>query len=121
MRFMTLALASGAALAMAVSTASAQQQFDGNWSVNVVTEKGSCSRVYRFPMVIQNGQIRYGGPLEIAVSVAVTSSGIVQGSVGRGAVQANVVGRLSGSSGSGTWAGVGSFNCSGQWQAERKA
>ncbi len=120
MRIVTLALASAAALALSGNAASAQQPFDGNWSVDVTTERGSCSRAYRFPMVIQNGQVRYGGPLEIGVSVAVTSGGVVQGSVGRGAVQASVAGRLSGRSGSGTWAGTGSLNCSGQWQAEKR-
>ncbi len=121
MRIVTLALASGAALALTGSAASAQQQFNGNWSVDVVTEKGSCSRSYRFPMIIQNGQVRYGGPLEIGVAVTITSGGVVQGSVGRGAVQANVMGRLVGNSGSGTWAGTGSLNCAGQWKAEKSA
>lgn len=120
MRIIALALASGTALALSGNAVPAQQPFDGNWSVDVVTERGSCSRTYRFPMVIQKGQVRYGGPLEIGVSVAVTSAGAVQGSVGRGAVQANVMGRLSGRSGSGTWAGTGSLNCSGQWQAEKR-
>ncbi len=119
MQTIALACASGVALALTGSAASAQQQFNGNWSVDVITERGSCSRSYRFPMVIQNGQVQYGGPLEIGVSVTVTGSGVVQGSVGRGSLQANVMGRLSGRSGSGTWAGTGSLNCSGQWQAEK--
>ncbi len=121
MRIIALAFASGAALTLVGSAVSAQQQFDGNWSVDVITERGSCSKAYRFPMVIQNGQVRYSGPLDIGVAVAVASSGVVQGNVGRGAVQAAVMGRLSGRSGSGTWTGTGSLNCSGQWQAEKSA
>ena len=119
MRIIALTLASGAALALTSSAASAQQQFNGNWNVDVTTERGSCSKIYRFPMVIQNGQVRYGGPLEIGVSVAVAANGVVEGSVGRGSVQATMAGRLSERSGSGTWAGTGSLNCSGQWRAER--
>ncbi len=41
MRIIALAFASGVTLIG--SAASAQQQFDGNWSVDVITERGSCS------------------------------------------------------------------------------
>lgn len=121
MRNILLALVAGAALAASGGAASAQQRFDGNWSVDVVTHSGSCRRAYRFPVLIRNGQVRYGGPEGIAVSGAVTSKGVIRGSLGVGSAQASVAGRLSSRSGSGTWVGSGSLNCSGQWQAEKRA
>jgi len=118
---MVLALAIGAALSVSGGAASAQQRFDGNWSVAVVTLSGSCQKAYRFPITIQNGQVRYGGAEGIGVSGAVTSKGVIRGSLGVGLAQATVTGRLSSRTGSGTWAGSGSLNCSGQWQAEKRA
>ncbi len=70
---------------------------------------------------VENGQVRYGGPERVKVSGEVTSTGDIRGSVGHGPAQANVMGRLAESSGSGTWAGSGSLRCSGQWRAEKQA
>ena len=121
MRMIPFTVAFAGALALTGGTVSAQQQFNGDWSIEVITESGSCDRAYRFPVVIQNGQVRYGGPERVNVSGAVTPTGDIRGSVGRGSAQANVMGRLSGRSGSGTWAGSGSLRCSGQWRAEKQA
>jgi hypothetical protein len=121
MRITLLALCSGTVLALGSGAASAQQQFNGSWSVEVIPQSGSCQRTYRFPVVIRDGQVRYGGSDGIAASGTVTSGGDIQGSIGAGSVQANVVGRLSGRSGSGTWVLAGGFSCSGQWRASRTA
>ena len=121
MRHDLLTVTIAAALRLSGGVASAQQRFDGNWSVQVVTQTGSCQKAYRFPVVIQNGQVRYGGAEGIAVSGAVTSKGVIRGNFGVGSAQASVSGRLSSRTGSGTWVGSGSFNCSGQWQAEKRA
>ena len=59
--------------------------------------------------------------LMLVLPGAVTSGGDIQGSVGRGPAQANVMGRLSERTGSGTWAGSGSLRCAGQWRAEKRA
>jgi uncharacterized lipoprotein YmbA len=77
MRSMILAAATSAALDMSGGEASPQQQFDGNWSVAVVTLNGGCPKAYRFPVTIQNGQVRYAGAAGIGVSGAVTSKGII--------------------------------------------
>src|SRR5918997_660738 len=116
MRIIACALALGVALGVTGGTALVQQQFDGNWSVEVTTQQGGCAKAYQFPVTIQNGQVYYGG-----VSGAVSPSGVIRGSLGGGPVQANIVGRLSEHSGSGTWTGSGSLDCSGQWRAERRA
>ena len=121
MRITLLALCSGAILVLGCGPASAQQQFNGSWSVEVIPQSGSCQRTHRFPVVIRDGQVRYGGTDGMAASGTVTSRGDIQGSIGAGSVQANVMGRLSGRSGSGTWVLAGGFSCSGQWRAAKSA
>ena len=119
MNIPALALASGVTLALTCSASSAQQQFNGTWNVDVVPQSGICDRTYRIPVIIQDGQVRYGGADGVGVSGAVTSRGSIRGSVGAGSLQASVVGRLLRRSGSGTWATTGSLKCAGQWRAAR--
>ena len=108
----------GAAL-LASGGASAQGKFDGNWSVLVSTQKGDCD-TYRWPVIVQNGVARYGGPEGFDVTGRVTNDGRVNGALARGGDRANMVGRLSGGFGQGTWTASGSRTCSGVWQAERR-
>jgi hypothetical protein len=95
-------------------------RFDGNWSVEVVTQQGACDRAYRYAVIIQNGQARYGGPEQFNVSGRVQSNGTVSASISRGQDRANVRGRLSGNSGTGTWSTSGGRVCSGNWNAEKR-
>lgn len=107
--------------AFAVPQVHAQtRQFDGNWSVEVVTEQGGCDRAYRYSVIVQNGQARYGGPENFDVNGQVRSNGSVTASISRGQDRANVSGRLSGSSGRGTWTTSGGRTCSGYWNAEKR-
>jgi hypothetical protein len=95
-------------------------RFDGNWSVEVVTQQGACDRAYRYAVIIQNGHARYGGPEQFNVNGRVQSNGTVSASISRGQDRANVRGRLSGNSGSGTWSTSGGRVCSGNWNAEKR-
>jgi hypothetical protein len=113
----------GAAMAAIVMAPQAQAQtnrFDGNWSVEVVTEKGACDRAYRYAVVVQNGQARYGGPENFNVNGRVQQNGAVSASISRGQDRANVSGRLSGNTGRGTWTTSGGRVCSGIWNAEKR-
>lgn len=103
---------SGAALAQKSNT------FDGNWSVEVITQKGDCERAYRYPIKVQNGAIRYGGPEAFNASGTVGQNGSVKGAISRGEQRAEVTGRVSGASGGGTWRT--STGCSGNWNAEKR-
>ena len=40
---------------------SVPERFDGTWSVEIVTEAGTCDRAYRYPVRIENGQARFIG------------------------------------------------------------
>ena len=113
----------GAALAALSAVPQAQAQanrFDGNWSVEVVTEKGACDRAYRYAVVVQNGRARYGGPENFDVNGQVRPNGAVSASISRGQDRANVSGQLSGNSGRGTWTTSGGRVCSGYWNAEKR-
>jgi hypothetical protein len=122
-RSMRITLLLGAAVAASLLSVQAQAQanrYDGNWSVEVVTEKGSCDRAYRYPVVVENGRARYGGPESFDVNGQVQANGSVSASISRGQDRANVSGRLSGNNGTGTWTTSGGRVCSGTWNAEKR-
>lgn len=112
-------LATGAILFSNVAQAQ-PAKFDGNWSVEVVTEKGDCDKAYRYPVLIEDGRLRYGGSESFNVSGSVAANGAVQGGITRGSDRASVQGRLSGGNGSGSWTISGSRVCSGRWSADKR-
>jgi hypothetical protein len=120
MRLSRLTLAVGVACLAPVGAAQAQQKFDGSWSVLVLTERGDCDRAYRYPIAIERGRVRYAGDAPFNISGQVAANGAVRGSIASGQGRADVRGRLSGASGTGTWTVTGARNCSGTWNAERR-
>lgn len=115
-----------AALAMLAATvptsapASARSNFDGQWSVLIVTQKGTCDRAYRYPVKIDKGSVGYAGDSSFTVSGKVGDNGAVTVKVARGSQSANGQGRLSATDGYGMWV-AGSGDCSGTWTAERRS
>ncbi len=118
MQRMAISLALAGALSLASNFAQAQQQFSGNWSVEVVTEQGTCNRAYRYPVVIENGAVRSNGPEGFNVSGRVQANGHIQTNIQRNLTRAEITGRLSDRSGSGTWTTSGTVICSGGWNAQ---
>ncbi|WP_298952124.1 hypothetical protein [uncultured Methylobacterium sp.] len=114
-----LLAAAGPALA-AKGSSKTPKRFDGTWSVEVITEKGTCDRAYRYGIVIENGQARYAGGNDFTVTGRVQGSGAVRAVISRGDAAARVVGRLAEGYGNGTWTTDGSTTCSGRWNAERR-
>jgi hypothetical protein len=95
-------------------------QFDGTWSVSIVTDSGSCDRGYRYALHIANGRIFYDNP-NFSVNGQVNARGQVSVTVGAGGQSASGIGRLSRDYGTGTWIGrSASDQCSGHWEAERR-
>src|SRR5262249_47840729 len=95
--------------------------YDGSWSVLIVTDNGSCDRAYRYGISIRNGAVQYEGSAPVNVAGQVGANGAVRVRVWSGSQNANGNGRLSRSGGGGTWAGSGtSGSCSGTWTAERR-
>jgi hypothetical protein len=89
MRAIALALASAATLLLVDTAAFAHQHFNGGWSVELITEAGSCNPTYTFPLTVQAGQVHLGGP-EGMVVATVTSQGAVKGGAERGSIKAEV-------------------------------
>jgi len=107
-----------AATAYTALPAQAKTNFDGTWSVVIITEKGTCDRSYRYPVKISNGTVGYAGEASFDVSGRVGPNGKVTVTVSRGDRRANGSGTLSADSGGGQWTGG---ECSGTWQAERRS
>ena len=117
----TLAILATSALpASPAPLGATKQNFDGTWSVLIVTEKGTCDRAYRYPVRISNGSVGYAGEASFNVSGSVGANGTVTVMVSKGNQSARGSGQLSGTDGSGRWV-AGSGECSGSWTAERRS
>jgi hypothetical protein len=118
------ALAAAAILAASAVPASApafaKSNYDGQWSVLIVTQKGTCDRAYRYPVKIDNGSVGYAGEASFNVSGKVGANGAVTVTVSRGSSSAKGTGRMSTTDGAGIWT-AGSGECSGTWTAERRS
>ena len=101
----------------AIAPAAATPNYDGLWSVVIVTQKGTCDRAYRYPVRISNGAVQNDGPSLINVSGKVGGNGAVTVLVSAGDKSASGTGRLSGKVGGGKWSGG---ECAGSWEAERR-
>ena len=111
-------LAASAVPASPAPIAAAKPNFDGNWSVLIVTERGTCDRAYRYPVRISNGSVGYAGEASFNVTGRVGANGAVTVTVSRGnqsatARDAVLDRRLR------RW-GAASGECSGTWTAERR-
>jgi hypothetical protein len=109
--------------AVAVSSAGPSAQaasFDGPWSVLVVTRSGPCDQAYRYGVTISRGVVYYAGGGPVSLTGRVSPSGSVVVRVSSGPQYAVGSGRLSRSTGGGSWRGQGpSGSCSGVWSASR--
>jgi phage tail sheath gpL-like len=113
-------LSLGFALAGPAATANAATH-DGNWSVLIVTEKGTCDKAYRYSVAVANGQVRYQGDAAVNFNGTVDQHGVVKVSIRLGEQGASGTGRLAKDSGTGKWHGVGGAGeCAGRWEAERR-
>ena len=117
LRALTLCALLGAT-AYATIPAQAKTNFDGNWSVVIITEQGTCDRSYRYPVRISGGTVGYAGQASFDVAGRVAPNGNITVSVSKGDRRASGSGQLSGDYGAGSWSGG---ECSGTWQAERRS
>jgi hypothetical protein len=122
-RFAAASALAGVLLAAAIPAAAApagKPNFDGAWSVLIVTEKGTCDRAYRYPIRIENGTVDYAGSASFTVTGKVGTNGAVTVTVSRGSQSANGSGHMSATDGSGQWR-TASGECSGTWSAEKRS
>ena len=110
-----------AALAAALVSPAMAGDFDGTWSVQLVTESGLCDAQYSYTLAVRDGQVR---PITNASSGGTTVIGRVEADGGVGlnvataAANGTASGRLQTRSGSGTWRVSGGL-CTGRWMAKR--
>jgi hypothetical protein len=114
------AAAIAALFAVLPAMPAAATPFDGDWSVLIVTDRGTCDKAYRYPLVIRDGVVHYGGEAGFAVEGMVDLEGIVRVRISYGGQSADGSGRLALKSGSGTWT-AGDNACSGRWRANRRS
>jgi len=92
--------------------------FNGAWSVDLVTESGMvCDSRYSYSVSVQEGQVRLVSGRNATMTGRVGPDGTVGLSVTNGTATGAVSGRLQATSGGGTWK-VSSL-CSGRWTARR--
>jgi hypothetical protein len=102
----------------ATAQAAPAPNYDGQWSVMILTQKGDCDASYRYPVRIANGAVLNDGPSLINVSGKVERNGAIVVLVSAGDKSATGQGRLTATGmGAGKWAGG---TCAGTWQAERR-
>ena len=107
-----------AAVLGAASPATSAPNYDGLWSVVIVTEKGTCDRAYRYPIRIAHGSVLNAGDSVVNISGKVGGNGTLTVTVSHGNKSATGSGRLSGTAGAGSWKGG---DCAGTWEAERRS
>jgi hypothetical protein len=116
---MLTALAAAAALP-ALRPAEAIPNYDGIWSVVIITNQGICDSSYRYPIRITKGSLVNAGSATVTITGKVEKNGAVIVNVAAGDKTATGTGRLAGASGGGSWSG-GNGACSGVWQAVRRS
>jgi hypothetical protein len=98
--------------------AQARSAYDGSWDLVFVTQRGACDSSYNFTVDVTNGIITH--PNLVRFRGYVAKSGAVRASVTVQDKYASGAGKLSATTGGGTWSGhSGSGRCSGYWTAQR--
>lgn len=102
---------------MAAVPATSAPNYDGLWSVVIMTQRGTCDRAYRYPVRIAHGIMVNAGDSMVNISGRVGGNGSVVVHVTAVGQTATAQGRLSGINGAGSWSGG---ECAGTWQAEKR-
>jgi hypothetical protein len=98
-----------------LATPAMANTFDGEWSVQIASSNSSCTNGASVAIGISNGQVA-SNTASVAASGRVAEAGSISVTLSSGIKRAVGNGRLSGSSGSGTWRAA---LCSGTWTAQR--
>jgi hypothetical protein len=105
---------------IAMPNADAASKFDGTWSAVFRTKSGPCQPAYRGAVQVVDGNMEMAGAGG-SLSGRVLSNGSVKATGYMGSNYGAASGRVSGSSGSGTWrARMESGSCAGVWTAQRR-
>jgi hypothetical protein len=112
------AMAAAAALVAAIPSAAPAANYDGAWSVTIITQAGNCPSSLRYGVRVARGRV-YGDDQSYQVNGTVAANGATRVMVSEKGQSASGTGRLSGNTGAGRWR-TSTGECSGQWTAERR-
>jgi hypothetical protein len=102
-------------VALGFATPSAAATFDGDWNVQIASSNAACNSGTSVSIEISNGQVA-SNSATVTASGRVADAGNISVTLSNGMKRAVGTGRLSGTSGSGTWRAA---LCSGTWTAQR--
>src|SRR5919201_5896954 len=120
MKGLSLDVPAIAGLLALAAPAHASAGYDGAWDLVFVTKRGACDASYNFTVNISHGVVTH--PNLVRFRGYVAKSGAVRASVTVTDKFASGSGRLTGTSGRGTWSGhSGNARCGGYWTAERRS
>jgi hypothetical protein len=98
-----------------LATPAAAATFDGEWNVHIASSNAACSSGVSVSIGINNGQVA-STSAAVTASGRVAEAGNISVTLASGMKRAVGLGRLTGTSGSGTWRAA---LCSGTWTAQR--
>ena len=113
--FRKTSLASLLVAGLAIATPAAANTFDGQWNVQIASSSSACTNGTSVSIGISNGQVA-SNTASVSASGRVAEAGVINVTLSSGIKRAVGYGRLSGTSGSGTWRAA---TCSGTWTAQR--
>jgi hypothetical protein len=116
-RFFKFAIAGCALMlsGMIVAKPAIAATFDGQWNVQIASSNSACSNGTSVAIGIANGQVASNTAM-VTASGRVADAGNISVTLSSGLKRAVGSGRLTGTSGSGTWRAA---LCSGTWTAQR--
>ncbi|HLG81870.1 MAG TPA: hypothetical protein VKY22_12695 [Bradyrhizobium sp.] len=118
MKTLLLSAVTAGCLVALAPAAQARSAYDGSWDLVFVTQRGACDPSYNFSVNITDGIVTH--PNLVRFRGYVARSGAVRASVTVQDKFASGAGRLTSTSGRGTWRGYsGNARCSGYWTAQR--
>jgi hypothetical protein len=116
-----IAAATLMSLAAASQPDAAAATMDGDWTVHVITERGTCDHTHDYDVSVANGRIEYKSYTSVTLNGTVAPDGAVRVVIRHFDEGAQGSGRLTGRHGSGAWHGAGKGGaCSGRWEAHRR-
>ncbi len=112
------AMTAAAVLFAAIPSAARAANYDGAWSVTIITQAGNCPSSLRYAVRVFRGRV-LGDDQSYQVNGTVAANGATRVMVSEKGQSASGIGRLSGNLGAGRWR-TSTGECSGQWTAERR-
>jgi hypothetical protein len=101
------------------SRSAAPTVHDGVYTVEILTLRGACDRVYHWKINVADGRITSPADGFMQASGEINAGGVVSVAFRRDEQVANVAGTVDGKIASGTWSSP-TLQCGGSWRAARQ-